>query len=789
MRKEPVRIEYNELRYKYTSCAERLYSKKLCELDAIQLQNVVASVIKTDVIKQYMLQPQDYFSTKRVAVYFSMEFLIGRIVLDALVNTNLKKVTSKIFADEGVDINILEDVEDTALGNGGLGRLAACFMESAATTGYPVFGFGVYYKYGLFKQQFDGYNQVEVKDDWTANGDPWFEPHEDEAVIVSFKDTQVKAVPYVLPIIGYNKYRTSFQQNVFPLTLWKAEEIEGVSNETVKQISDYLYPNDSEDSGRRLRICQEYFFASATMQMLVNQHLKNHLTLDDFEDYYSFQMNDTHPVLACIEYIRLLEEVGYSFKEASAKAKKCFNYTNHTVLTEALESWDTGLFKSVVPSKVFKIIEDLNQELIDTYIQLDRFKKEGSSDVDWDKIHPYELTFNGRVHMSRIACYVGNKINGVAVIHSEILKDRLLHGWYEMYPERFTNCTNGVTPRRWIRCCNPALAKMLDSEISYGWTANLAELERLDSSKTNPRVLREFAECKLAAKKALVEYILKHEGIEIDPNSIFDCQVKRIHLYKRQLMNAFRILYIYACLKDGTFTDFPNTTFIIGGKAASSYIEAKRVIVLLKDIQDTINGDPEMAGKMKVVFVTNFNVSYGEKIYSAANFSEQISTAGKEASGTGNMKFMMNGAPTIGTMDGANIEIVNESGIENNYIFGATVDELNNLHYDSREFMRTSPEMQKVMPYLTGGKLHGNYQDIVGGLQINDEFYVMYDLQSYIYASMRAFSDYNMEQKTGIYRFHTLKALENVIHSGKFSSDRTIKEYAENIWHIEPITP
>lgn len=789
MRKESFQIEYDVLKAKYQSCADKMYSKKLCELDANQLQNVVASVIKTDVIKPYMEQSLDYFSTKRIAIYFSMEFLIGRIVLDALVNTGLKKMTSKIFADEGVDINILEEVEDTALGNGGLGRLAACFMESAATTGYPVFGFGVYYKYGLFKQQFDGFNQVEEKDDWVRDGDPWFEPNPDKAVVVNFKDTKVKAIPYVLPIIGYNKSWRSFDQNVFPLTLWKSEAIEGVSSERVSNISDYLYPNDSEPEGKMLRICQEYFFASATMQKLVNTHLAKHGTLDNFEDYYIFQMNDTHPVLACVEYIRLLEYHGYSFEEASKKARKCFAYTNHTVLAEALERWDVNLFKAVVPSEIFKIIQDLNQELIDSFIKMDLFKFE-NNETNWRKVDGYELIRDGMVHMSRIACYMGNAINGVAAIHSEILKDSVLNGWYQVYPERFTNCTNGVTPRRWIRCCNPALASMLDSELGPGWTTNLAELERLDSIKTSPRLLKEFSECKMAAKKALAEYIKMHEGIDIDPHSIFDCQVKRIHLYKRQLMNAFRILYIYASLKNGTFTDFPNTTFIIGGKAASSYAEAKRVIVLLKDIQETINNDPDMTGKMKVVFVTNFNVSYGEKIYSAANFSEQISTAGKEASGTGNMKFMMNGAPTIGTMDGANIEIVNEAGIENNYIFGATVDEIKNgLHYNPREFIESSPEMQVIMPYLVGGKLHGNYQDIVDGLQFNDEFYVMYDLQSYIYASMRAFSDYNMEQKTGIYRFHTLKALENVIHSGKFSSDRTIKEYAEKIWHIEPITP
>ena len=782
------RIEYNTLKNIYKDYSHRLYSKNLSELDVNQLQNVIANVIKKEVIRPYFEKAQSYYSNKRIAVYFSMEFLIGRIVIDALINTGIKKMTAKIFADEGVDINTLEEVEDTALGNGGLGRLAACFVESAATTGYPVFGFGVYYKYGLFKQQFNGNEQFEVPDDWTKNGDPWFEPHINESVTVNFRNTKVRAVPYVLPIIGYNKDRLSFNQNVFPLTLWKSEPIEGESDENIVKISDYLYPNDSTDEGRKLRICQEYFFASATMQKLVKIHLAKHGTLDNFEDFYCFQMNDTHPVLACIEYIRLLEENGYSFAEASAKAKKCFAYTNHTVMTEALETWDIGLFRSVIPSECFKIIEDLNQELINTYIAMDTFKF-GNGDVNWLKVNNYELAHQeNRVHMGRIACYIGNRINGVAEIHSEILKESVLHGWYELYPEKFTNCTNGVTPRRWIRCCNPSLAKFLDAELGPGWTTNLEELERLNRFKNNPNILRRFADCKLEAKKALAEYILKHEGIGVDPDSIFDCQVKRIHEYKRQLMNAFRILYIYDGLKKGTIKSFYNTTFIIGGKAASSYQEARRIISLFKDIQELVDNDPDMLGKIKVVFVTNFNVSYGEKIYAAANFSEQISTAGTEASGTGNMKFMMNGSPTIGTMDGANVEIVKEAGIENNYIFGATVDELKWLHYNSQEFIESSAEMQTILPYLTDGSLKGNYHDIIDWMKYNDRYYVMYDLQSYICESLRAFSDYYLEKETGIYRFYTSKALENVIHSGKFSSDRTIAEYAKNIWHIEPVT-
>ena len=783
---ETYQFDRADLKSKYLHYAQELYHKPLGELDPNQLQSVIACVLKNHVIKPYFERSKEFFSVTRIAVYFSMEFLLGRIVLDALVNSGIIEMTRSIFEEEGIDINVLEDVGDTALGNGGLGRLAACFVESAATTGLQLFGFGIYYQYGFFQQQFDGHNQIEVKDDWTKDGDPWFEPDYDRQVVVNFNGTAVKAVPCVLPIIGYNKYHSKFKQNVFPLTLWKAEPIEGITNELASRISDSLYPNDSTDEGKKLRIYQEYFFASATMQLLVNTHLEKHGNLDDFEKYYCFQLNDTHPVLACVEYIRLLREHGYTFKQASEKAKKCFAYTNHTVMQEALETWRVDLFTSVVPASIFKTIQDLNQELIDTFIKMDYFQNDYGV-VDWSKIYRFELTHGGLVHMARIACYVGNAINGVAAIHTQILKDTVLHDWFEVFPDKFFNCTNGVTPRRWLRLANPYLSKLLDSEINYGWTANLDELRTLEPLLSNTAVLKKFAECKFKAKQALADYILKHEGIEIDPNSIFDVQVKRIHEYKRQLMNAFRIIYLYDHIKRGLMPASFNVTFIIGGKAAPSYDYAKRVIALLKAIQDTINNDPDMEGKMKVVFVTNFNVSYGEKIYAAANFSEQISTAGTEASGTGNMKFMMNGAPTIGTLDGANFEIVHEAGQRNNYIFGATVQTLQDLHYKPREFMQASPEMQVILPYLTDGLLGERFNDIVETLRRSDKYYVMYDLQSYIQVSLRAFSDYAYEQETGIYMFHTVPAFENVIHSGKFSSDRTITEYANKIWHIVPV--
>ena len=794
---EAYEISQPMLKAQYQETARLLFGKTLAQLSPYELNSTIARVVKQNVIAPNFERAMNLYSEKRIAIYFSIEFLCGRIVLDALTNTGLMKITRKIFAEEGIDINCLEEVDDTALGNGGLGRLAACFIESAATTGYPLYGVGLYYKYGLFRQTFDANgNQVEVPDDWTANGDPWFEPVYDDSVIVEYQDTKLKAVPYVMPIIGYNASRDSFKGNAFPLTLWKAEPIEGVTTESASQISDFLYPNDWTDDGRRLRIRQEYFFVSAMLQKIFKTHLEKHSTLDNIEDYYIFQMNDTHPVLGCLEFIRLLKTHGYSFADAFAKAKKCFAYTNHTIMGEALEKWSIVLFKDLLPS-VFKIIEELNQALIDELLGRDEFNfftmQNGklNRQPNWALIREYELFADGVIHMSRIACFVGCKINGVAAVHTEIIKNDTLDRWYKLYPEKFNNKTNGVTPRRWLKLANYDLANFLDAHLGgKSWTTDLTQLERLESFKNNPIVLKKFAEVKRSAKLRLVDYIEKHEGICIDPDSIIDCQVKRIHEYKRQLMNALRILYIYDQLKKGNLPNFHKTTFIIGGKAAAAYDMAKLIITLIKDIQNMVNNDPDVNDKMQVVFLTNFNVSYGEKIYAGANFSEQISTAGTEASGTSNMKFMMNGAPTIGTLDGANIEIVEEAGSKNNYIFGATVDELSRIApiYNHQSFLSANKDLVELLSYLKGEKnLKGTYWALANTLLYNDRYFVMYDLRSYINTTLRANRDYAMEQKTGDFSFYTRKCLKNTANSGKFSSDRTIKEYSEDIWHIDPV--
>ena len=790
-------INQETLQTEYKDVARTLFYKELSQLTPYELNAVIAHVVKKNVIASNWEKSMNLYSEQRIAIYFSIEFLMGRIVLDALTNTGLMKVTRKIFAEEGIDINCLEEVDDTALGNGGLGRLAACFIESAATMGYPLYGVGLYYKYGLFKQQFnsEGY-QIEHLDNWTANGESWFEPLYDEEVIVEFQDTKVRAIPYVMPVIGYNSSRESFQSNAFPLMLWKAEPIEGITNLSAERISDVLYPDDRNDNGKRLRIRQEYFFVSATLQRIFKIHLQKHGTLDNIEDYYMFQMNDTHPVFACLEFIRLLKLHGYSFLEAYHKAKKCFAYTNHTIMSEALEKWPIILFKDLLPS-IFKVVEELNQVLIDELLGKEEFNFTGfingrlSSVPKWEKVREYELFADGLVHMSRIACFVSCKINGVAAVHSEIIKNQTLNKWYQLYPEKFNNKTNGVTPRRWLKLANHDLANFLDKYLDgKEWTTNLVELERLEMYKNNPEVLAEFAGVKSKAKQNLVDYIAVHEGISVDPDSIIDCQVKRIHEYKRQLMNALRILYIYDQIKQGNLPDFYKTTFIIGGKAAAAYDKAKLIIKLIKDIQEMVNNDSDVNDKMQVVFLTNFNVSYAEKVYAGANFSEQISTAGTEASGTGNMKFMMNGAPTIGTLDGANIEIVEEAGSKNNYIFGADVDELKRIKsiYNHQLYLAANKDMVDILSYLKGERnLDGVYWDLANTLLYDDRYFIMYDLRSYIETTLRANKHYATEQKTGDLSYYTRKCLKNTAHVGKFSSDRTIQEYVDDIWHLEKV--
>ncbi len=792
---EPYEICETALLCDFRSEARSLYNKELKMLSPYELEHVLSNVVKHKIITSNWEDSLELYSRKRITMYFSIEFLTGRGILDVLNNAGLYKVTQKILLKEGIDIRCLEDVSDTGLGNGGLGRLAACFIESASSINKKLYGVGLYYKYGLFKQKFDSEGrQVEEPDNWTANGESWFTPKTDWAVPVKYSDTEVLAVPHFMPVIGCAKNYGVPDPPVNPLMLWKAEVIPGKTNSSAAAISDWLYPNDSTEDGKILRLRQEYFFTSATIQLLFKLHLERHGTLDNFEDYYFFQMNDTHPVIACLEFIRLLKVNGYTFDQAFAKAQKCFAYTNHTVMSEALETWEMYMFKNLLP-EIYKVIEELNQKLIDSLIGQSKFcftkVKNGHiiREPNWrSDIDHYELSKHGVVKMAHIACFVANKINGVAKVHSEILKDTVLHRWHAIYPDRFLNITNGVTPRRWISLANPDLEEFLNTYLGDDWITDLSQLEHLKKHKDDPCILSEFAEVKTHAKYRLVEKIKASENVLIDPNSIFDVQVKRFHAYKRQLMNGMRVLYIYDKLKKGELPDFYPTTFIFGGKAAASYEFAKLVIQFINDLQEMINNDPVVNKKMKVVLVTNFNVSYGEYIYPAADMSEQISLAGTEASGTGNMKMMMNGAVTVGTLDGANIEIIDEAGEENNYIFGATVDVINGIKqsYNHERFLNENPELKNLIKYLKGEHpgLRHVYWRLANELEHVDTYKVMYDLKPYIDITLAANRDYAAEKRTGDLSYFTKKQFMNTASSGRFSSDRTVNEYAELIWHI-----
>ena len=786
------KIDLVTLKSQYQEAAWRLHGKAINRLNPYQLESVIADVLNMAVFDSAMKRSMNMDSEVRNVRYLCMEYLIGRVVHYNMYNMGILEKTKEIFDEEGIDINCLEDIEDAAEGNGGLGRLAVCLLDSAANGGFPVDGEGLFYKKGLFKQLINTQGrQVEVPDDWTKNGNPWFKEMHEEAELVKFRDTQVLAVPCVTPVVGYNLDRENYNANVSVLRLWKAVPMEG-TNASAAKISEYLYPRDETDEGKILRIRQEYFFVSACMQRIFRIHKAKHGNFDNLEAYYEFQMNDTHPVMGCLEFIRLLKEEGYSFKEAFEKAKKCFNYTNHTIMSEALEKWPIHLFKDILPD-IFKVVEELNWALIEELKADERFQKveNGRRVTDWEKIHPYELFRDGLIYMGRIACFVSKVINGVAEMHSQIIKEETLAVWHQIYPERFTNVTNGITQRRWIALSNPGLAKFLDKYVGKEWIVNLDLLKNLEQYADDNDVLAEYADIKYQAKAEFARYVKKRQGIDVDPSSIFDCQVKRIHTYKRQDMNAFRILMLYKLIKAGELKDFPKTTFIIGGKAASGFAIAKDIIALINDIQNLVNNDPDVKDKMQVVFLTNYNVSYGEKVYPAANFSEQISTVGTEASGTGNMKFSLNGAPTIGTLDGANREIVEVAGWINNYIFGKGRKEFEEEKKKHRqeEFLRDNPDLLYPIDMLKHKEpgLSEEYWSLSNMIEHNDVFYVMYDLRDYTETSIRAFYEYAEEQKTGNFAYHTRKAFLNIANCGKFSSDRSIREYAENIWHVEPV--
>ena len=729
---------------------------------------------------------------KRRACYFSMEFLIGRSVFNNLLCLGIYKDVQKAFEAAGFSLDDLEAAEDAALGNGGLGRLAACFLDSAATLNLPLDGYGIRYKYGLFKQKIENGFQTEEADNWTKYGDAWSVRHDEDAVEINYSDQKVLAVPYDIPIIGYGA------KNIGTLRLWQSEAFEDfdfklfndqkyleASREKVlaEDISRVLYPNDDTREGKKLRLKQQYFFCSASLNDIIKKHKKNHGDIRTLADFVTIQLNDTHPVISIPELIRLLtQNEGLSFDEAFTMVKKIFNYTNHTIMPEALEKWDESLIKELLP-EIYDIIFMINEEYL-----AEMYRK----DIKKESIEVMKIIKGGQVHMANMATYCSSYVNGVAQIHTEILKANTLHDWYTVYPERFQNKTNGITQRRWLALCNEELSALITELLgNEDWVTNLDELKKLTEHADNADIINRFLAIKKTKKEQLAKFILDREGIKIDPDSIFDIQIKRLHEYKRQLLNAFSILWLYFGIKDGSIRDITPVTFLFGAKSAPGYRRAKAIIKFINEIAAMIEKDDEVNKLIKVVFVSNYNVSYAEKLIAAAEVSEQISTAGTEASGTGNMKLMANGAVTLGTLDGANIEIVEEAGRENNYIFGATVEELEKImpEYCSRKLAAGNDKIRRVIETLVDGTFDdggsGDFRELYTSLLDGaswhepDNYYLLGDLESYVEAKLKCNSDYKDKAAFG------RKMWLNMCNCGKFSSDRTIADYAENIWKIK----
>ena len=713
---------------------------------------------------------------QRKAYYISAEYLIGRLVYSNLFNLGILDEMKKLFAERGVDLAILEDIEDDALGNGGLGRLAACFLDSAASTNIPLSGYGLRYKFGLFKQSFDGNgNQVEKADDWTKFGDPWSYRRYNHTVKIKFPDHTVLAVPYDVPIIGYDT------KNVGTLRLWQCEAEEELNFDAfnsqdylraldaknkAEDITRVLYPNDSTWDGKRLRIKQQYVLSSASLQDMIRTFKIAHGNdLSRFGEFYAVQLNDTHPAMSIPELIRLLKLEGMSFDDAFKVAQKTFSYTNHTVMGEALEKWPLDLMRSVVP------------EIVDIICQIDaKLKSE----------HPNLFIVKDNVaHMANLSVYVGSYVNGVAEIHSQILKDDCFKDWYYAYPERFQNKTNGITPRRWVGLCNPELTEMVRAKVGGDFLKDLELIGGL-KDKIDDDTVAQFNAIKRQKKEQLCTVIAKHEGVMLNPDFMFDVQVKRLHLYKRQLMNILSIVDIYFRLKEGRLPDFQPTAYIFGAKSAPGYVDAKSVIRYINRVARMINNDPAVADKIKVVFVQNYNCSYAEHIIPAADVSEQISPAGTEASGTGNMKLMLNGAVTL---DGANVEIAQEAGAENEYIFGHTVEQINagRSSYYPRGIYDSNADLRRAINTLVDGTvptddgLRNLFHSLLDWGENSDQYRLLLDYESYLDAKLRANRDYADRIAFG------RKCLKNVASAAKFSSDRTIRQYAEEIWHIKPL--
>lgn len=735
------------------------------------------------------------YAATRQQHYFSAEFLQGRALLNNLTNLDLVDEAKAAAKQGGRELsNVLEAEHDAALGNGGLGRLAACFLDSAVTQDYPVTGYGLLYRYGLFRQSFENGRQKEEPDAWMENGYEFVIRRASEQRRVHFDDMDVRAIPYDMPITGYGT------DNVGTLRLWKSEPIDEfdydafnsqrftdaiVERERVMDICRVLYPNDTTYEGKVLRVRQQYFFVSASLQAMIDNYIEHHGSdLRGFAKYNSIQLNDTHPVLAIPELLRLLlDEHDLSWDDAWKVVTETFAYTNHTVLAEALESWEVSIFQKLF-WRIWELVEEIDR----------RFREDmATRGLDQGRIDYMAPVSNGQVHMAWIACYAAYSINGVAALHTEIIKADTLSEWHELWPEKFNNKTNGVTPRRWLKMCNPRLAKLLTKQSgSDEWVTDLTKLAELAELAENEKVLRKLMEIKHKNKVDFAQWVKEHQGAEIDPDSIFDVQIKRLHEYKRQLMNALYILDLYFRIKeDGE--SVPKRTFIFGAKAAPGYVRAKEIIKLINTIAELVNNDEDTRDIIRVVFVENYNVSPAEHIIPAADVSEQISVAGKEASGTSNMKFMMNGALTLGTMDGANVEIVEAVGEDNAYIFGARNEEIPSLResYNPGELYNTVRGLKRVLDALNNGTLGHENSGMFGdlrsslldgqGVHAQDTYYVLGDFESYREARDRMANDYVAAPLDW-----AKKAWLNICLSGRFSSDRTIADYANEVWKLNP---
>ena len=797
---------------------KNLYRKTLEEASVQEVYQAVAYTVKDVIIDQWLATQKTFEKEDpKILYYMSMEFLMGRALGNNLINLTAYKEVSEALKEIGFDINAIEDQEpDPALGNGGLGRLAACFMESLATLGYPAYGCGIRYRYGMFRQKIqDGY-QIEEPDNWLQDGYPFELRRPEHTYEVKFggyvrseMDEQgkvkfihdgyqsVKAVPYDMPIIGYNN------NMVNTLMIWDAEPVQcfelnsfdkgdykkAVEQENLaKNLVEVLYPNDNHIAGKELRLKQQYFFVSASVQRAIARYKKDHPDLRKLPEKVAIQMNDTHPTVAVAELMRiLLDEEGMEWDEAWEITGKTCAYTNHTIMSEALEKWPIEIFSRLLP-RIYQIVEEINRRFI-----LDIQKRFPGDD---GKVQKMAIIYDGQVRMANLAIAAGYSVNGVARLHTEILKERELHEFYEMFPEKFNNKTNGITQRRFLYHGNPLLADWINDKIGNDWVTNLPHIEKLAIYAEDEKAQQEFMNIKYQNKLRLADYILKHNGIEVNPRSIFDVQVKRLHEYKRQLLNILHVMYLYNKIKEHPDMDFYPRTFIFGAKAAAGYRNAKLTIKLINNVAEVINNDRSINGKIKVVFIEDYKVSNAEWIFAAADVSEQISTASKEASGTGNMKFMLNGAVTLGTMDGANVEIVEEAGEENEFIFGMSAQEVieheAKKDYDPMQIFNNDQEVRQVLMQLINGFYSGNDSELFRPLynsllntqetQYADTYFILKDFRSYAQAQERVEEAYRDEKRWA------KMAMLNVAHSGKFTSDRTIQEYVDDIWHLDKVT-